>query len=247
MAYRYFLILLLLTFMFFKSYSQKSDIGFTLTPLSTNLLEFDKPALILNDYYSYDIGAETPSFGYPTLLGLFNSGIYYRYSERFLFFKVEANYQTKTFRYAHKSFQFKKQFFYYSCIEVPLIVGIKINPENVFKFKVQAGINIEFGKFNHNSFISPFQYLGIKINANEAMLDKISQQIYYYQIGVGFDYYGISVDARFEKNISNINKLKYEYNANFSNVYLLRLALGFKISGRHWDKFLKNQLQLSKE
>ena len=247
MIYRSFIILFLLTFVFLNGQSQKFDIGFTLTPLSVNRLEFDKPALILNDYYSYDVGAETPSFGYPTLLGLFNSGFYYRYNERFLFFKVEANYQTKTFRYAHKSNQFKKQFFYYSCIEVPIMVGIKINPVNVFKYKIQAGLNIEFGKFNHNSFISPFQYLGIKINANEAMLDKISQQIYYYQIGVGFDYYGISIDIRFEKSINNLNKVKYEYNANFTDIYMIRLALGFKIAGRHWDKFLKNQLQLNKE
>lgn len=241
------IIFLFFVLLICKGYSQKFDIGFTLTPVSMNRLRFDKPALILNDYYSYDVGKTNFSLGNPTLLGLFNSGIYFRYNEHFWFFKTEVNYQTKTFRYAHKSKQFSKLFFYYSCIEIPLIAGIRINPENVFKFKIQAGVNIEIGKFNHNSFISPFQYMGLKINANKAMLDKISNQIYYYHLGVGFDYYGISVDLRFEKNINNLNKVKYEYNANIVDIYMIRLALGFKISGRHWDKFLKNKLQLIKE
>lgn len=247
MTVKHFILLLFSTLIFSVSYCQKADIGFTLTPASMNRLGFDKPALILNDYYSYDVGKESPSLGYPTLLGLFNSGIYFRYKERLWFFKTEVNYQTKTFRYAHKSYQFNKQFFYYSCIEVPVIAGIYLNPENVFKFKIQGGMNIEMGKFNHNSFISPFQYLGIKINANSAMLDKISDHILYYHVGAGFDYYGISVDVRFEKNINNLNKKTYEYNANFEDMYMVRLALGFKISGRHWDKFLKNSLQLNKE
>lgn len=247
MTYKHKILFLFLILLFSKGYSQKVDIGFTLTPVSMNRLKFDKPAIILNDYYSFDIGKESPSLGYPTLLGLFNSGIYFRYNERLWFLKTEVNYQTKTFRYAHKSYQFTKQFFYYSCIEVPLIAGIHLNPENVFKFKVQAGINIEIGKFNHNSFISPFQFLGLRMNANPAMLDKISNQIYYYHVGFGFDYYGISVDVRCEKNINNINRKNYEFNANFEDLYMIRLALGFKISGRHWDKFLKNSLQLNKE
>lgn len=228
-------------------YSQKVDIGFTLTPLSLNQLEFDKPAIILNDYYSYDVGKKSASFGYPTLLGLFNSGLYARYNERSWFLKLEANYQTKTFRYTRKSEQFKKLFFYYSCIEIPVIAGIKLNPERIICYKIQSGINVEIGKFNHNSFISPFQFLGLNINRNVAMLDKISPVIYYYHLGVGFDYYGVSFDLRGEKNLSNLNKKQSEYNANFTNAYVLRLAIGFRISGKHWDKFRKSKLELKKD
>ena len=229
------------------AYSQKVDIGFTLTPLSLNQLEFDKPAIILNDYYSYDVGKKSTSFGYPTLLGLFNSGLYARYNERSWFLKLEANYQTKTFRYTRKSEQFKKLFFYYSCIEIPVIAGIKLNPERIICYKIQSGINVEIGKFNHNSFISPFQFLGLNINRNVAMLDKISPVIYYYHLGVGFDYYGVSFDLRGEKNLSNLNKKQSEYNANFTNAYVLRLAIGFRISGKHWDKFRKSKLELKKD
>jgi len=227
-------------------YSQNIDIGFTLTPLSVNQLEFDKPSIILNDYYSYDIGEKSVSFGYPTLLGLFNSGLYARYNKRSWFLKLEANYQTKTFRYTRKSEQFKKLFFYYSCLEIPVLAGIKLNPEKIVCYKIQTGINFEIGKFNHNSFISPFQFFGLHINMNEEMLEKISPVIYYYHLGFGFDYYGVSFDLRGEKNLSNLNNTKNEYNANFTNSYMLRLGISFKISGRHWDKFKKNKLELKK-
>jgi hypothetical protein len=227
--------------------AQKFDLGFTVTPLSMNRLGFDKPALILNDYYSYDVGKNSFSFWYPTLLGLFNSGIYIRYDQPRWFLKTEINYQTKSFRYAQKSDQFENLFFYYSCVEVPVYAGIRLNPEHIYRFKIQAGINSEIGKFNHNSFISPFNYLGLHINANQAMLEKISPVIFYYHVGVGIDYYGISIDLRAEKNINNLNKTMYEYNANFTDAIMIRLSLGFKITGRHWDKFRKNVQQIKKE
>jgi len=229
------------------SYSQKFDFGFTLTPLTVNKLVFDKPAIILNDFYSFDIGNEAPSFGYPTLLGFLSSGIYLRYNKYSWYLKSEFNYQTKTFRYASKSVQFKKLFFYYSCFEIPVVAGIRLNPENVYRFKIQTGINIEVGKFNHNSFVSPFYLLGLHINENKAMIEKMNPAIFYFHLGVGFDYYGISVDLRVEKNINNINKEMQVFNANFSNTYSVRLSLGFKISGKHWDKYRKTKLQLSKE
>lgn len=227
-------------------YSQLFDFGFTMTPVTINQLEFDKPAIILNDYYSYDIGEKSISLGYPSLLGLFNSGLYARYNKRSWFLKIEANYQTKTFRYTRKSEQFKKLFFYYSCFEIPILAGIKLNPEKIICYKIQAGINIEVGKYNHNSFISPFKFFGLNINSNQAMLERISPIIYYYHLAFGFDYYGVSFDLRFEKNINNLNVKQYYYNANFTNTYILRLGLGFKISGRHWDKFRKSKLELKK-
>ncbi len=231
---------------FSNAHSQNVDFGFTLSPLTLNKLEFDKPAIILNDYYSYDIGKTDPSLGYPSLLGLFSSGLYIRYNKYSWYLKAELNYQTKSFRYTHESIQFKKLYFYYSCVEIPIVIGIRLNRENVYKYKLQTGVNIEIGKFNHNSFVSPFYILGLHINENKAMLDRINPLIYYYHIGFGFDFYGISVDLRGEKNLTNLNKRMDQYNANFTNAYTIRIGLGFKISGKHWDKFRKQKIQLTK-
>ena len=227
--------------------AQKFDLGFTLTPLTLNRLGFDKPAIILNDYYSYDIGKNDFSFGYPTLLGLLNSGIYIRYCQPTWFLKTEINYQTKSFRFAEKSKLFTKQFFYYSCVEIPLIAGIRLFPERVCKFKIQAGVNTEIGKYNHNSFISPFNMLGLHVSANTALLDRIKSTVFYYHLGAGVDYYGMSFDLRVEKNINDLNKKISEYNANFTDLLMIRLGMGFKITGRHWNKFRKNIQQIEKE
>lgn len=229
------------------SSAQDMDFGFTLTPLTVNKITFDKPAVILNEFYSYDIGKESPSLGYPTLLGFLSSGIYLRYNTRRFYLKAEANYQTKSFRYTHKSVQFSKYFFYYSCFELPVVAGVKLNPENIWKFKVQAGLNFEYGKFNHNSFVSPFYALGLNINENKALLEMLQPFICHLHIGAGADIYGISLDLRFEKNISGLNKSLSDYNANFVSVYTLRLVTGFKISGKHWDKYRKNKPELRKE
>jgi hypothetical protein len=237
---------LILLLLFNAVAAQKFDLGFTVTPLTLNQLGFDKPAIIINDYYSYDVGKKDFSFGYPTILGLFNSGLYLRFNQPHWFLKTEVNYETKSFRFAHASTQFKKQFFYYSCVEIPVIAGLRFFPERVCKFKIQAGVNTELGKFNHNSFVSPFGMLGLHVSANTALLERIKSTVFYYHVGVGADYYGISVDLRAEKNINNLNKAMYEYNANFTDAIMFRLSLGFRISGRHWDKYRKNKQQIKK-
>ena len=243
---RYILIFVTTLFIASISPAQKFDAGFTITPLTINKLEFDKKAIILEDDKSYDIGEEKPCLGYPTLMGIFSSGIYIRFDKYHWYLKTEMNYQTKSFRYTNKSLQFNKLYFYYSCIEVPIVFGIRLNPENIVRYKLQAGVNLEYGKFNHNSFISPFYMLGININENKSMLNRISPLIYYYHVGIGFDYYGISFDLRCEKNINNINKDLSEFNANFTNIYSVRLCIGFRITGRHWDKYRRIKTELNR-
>jgi|GEM_PF-1760595 len=249
MIKRQYLIILLVVFLFNEGYAQKFDVGLTLNPSTFNRLGFDKPAIIFSDYSSADVGIYgfsiyDFSYGYPTLYGLLNSGIYLRYHAKPFYLKTELNYQTKAFRFSCKSYQFVKQFFYYSCIEVPLIAGIQFNPQHVIKYKLQVGVNTEIGKFDHASILSPFNIRGNHHDINHEFLDRMSTVVYYYHLGIGFDYYGMSVDLRAEKNINNLNKELSDYNANFTDALMIRLALGFRISGHHLNK--KTQ-QLNKE
>ena len=56
--------------------------------------------------------------------------------------------------------------------------------------------------------------------------------------GIGISKYGTSLDLRFERNLTNLNKTIDTNNANFNDLFLIRICLSFTLPHKNANTFL---------
>jgi len=222
------------------SYSQKYEFGIKYSPLLISKITFDKKYIIYNDFGS-TIAGDNKFHLYFTGISL---GLFYKeYFNKINYFQAEINFNGNNFGNQIPDWaSSRKKNFTYSTIDIPLLIGITLNRGRKIKLNLFGGINNKFGRFI-TTFYSSFSYL-INDNMNNEYYyaDKkrkrelINKFKFYYVnpiIGLSISKFGSSIALSFEKNIYNLNKVKYDYNANFKDLYLIRISLLHKIQNKN--------------
>ena len=242
-----FFTILFLVIIQLSVYAQKTEIGITYSPLLVSKLTFDKHYIIFKDYTSLTAG-DNKFHAYFTGI---STGIFYRYKfKKRLYFQTELNFFGNNFGSQIPDWaSSRKKNFTYSSIDIPLLCGYTSNPGSMIKFRLYGGLNNKFGKFI-TAFYSTLSY-SINDNQNyeyyadktrkKELIKKIS--FYYLDIlgGVGISRYGTSIDLRFERNLTNLNKDIYEYNANFKDLFLIRLCLSHTLSNKNTKSLINKE------
>jgi len=244
---RKFLIILLLIVSRQIVFAQKTEIGVVYSPILVSKLTFDKDYIIFNDYTSLTAGDNK----FHTYFTGISTGVFYRYKyTKNIFFQTEIDFFGNNFGSQIPDWaSSREKNFTYSSIDIPLICGYNLNPGGKYKLKLYGGFNNKFGKFI-TSFYSTLSY-SINDNGNQEyyyaditrkkeLINKVS--FYYLDIigGIGILKYGTSVDFRIEKNLTNLNKIENNYNANFKDVFLFRLCVSHVLPNKKQKKnFIK--------
>jgi hypothetical protein len=221
------------------TYSQKSEIGIIYSPILFSKLTFDQKYIIFSDYTSLTAGDNK----YHTYFTGISTGVFYKYKfKRNLFFQTELDFFGNNFGSQIPDWaSSRKKNFTYSSIDIPIICGFTLNPGSKYKLKVYGGLNNKFGKFI-TAFYSTITY-AINDNMNQEYYyadvirkkELIKKMSFYYMnllAGIGITRYSTSIDLRFEKNITNLNKTINDYNANFKDLFLIRLCLTHTIHNK---------------
>ncbi len=226
-------LFILLCFISLSLYPQRWRIGFVYSPYCVNKLTFDKDYIIFNNFTSLTSN-ENKWHGYFTL---FSSGIFSEYRWRNFFVHGEINLFENKFKKQLPDWKSVNDvYFNYSDFEIPLMGGVVINPGNMVKVKIFAGIN---NKIAHIKavYYSTLTYTGFFDAVNSGFYPDVEQKkellhkfsSYFIDVigGIGFNYYGTTIDLRIEKNISDLNKSKSNYNANYKQLMMIRLCFTF--------------------
>jgi len=229
---RKFLIILLLIVIRQIVFAQKTEIGIIYSPILVSKLTFDENYIIFNDYTSLTAG-DNKFHAYFTGI---STGVFYKYKHtKNLFFQTELDFFGNNFGSQIPDWaSSREKNFTYSSIDIPLICGYTFNPGGKYKLKIYGGLNNKFGKFI-TAFFSTLsytindnmnqEYYYADISRKKELIKKIN--FYYLNIvgAIGISRFATSVDFRLEKNITNLNKTKNNYNANFKDLFLIRLCL----------------------
>lgn len=238
------LIILLLLFIQQFVFSQKTEIGIVYSPVLVSKLTFDKDYIIFKDYGSLTAG-DNKFHAYFTGI---STGIFFKHKLRNFYLQTEANFFGNNFGQQIPDWaSSRKKYFTYSSIDVPVICGYTINPGSMIKLKIYGGLNNKFGKFI-TAFYSSMVYL-INDNMNQeyyyadkARKKELISKIHFYYLdilgGIGISRYSTSIDLRIEKNITNLNKITYENNANFKDLFLFRLCLSHTLPNKRTKSFI---------
>ncbi len=222
-------IIISLILLGFSATAQKFEVGFVYSPAMMSKLTFDKDYIIFDDYTSLTAGDNKihPYFSF------LSTGAFFRYRMCHSYFQAEIDLFENKFRRNIPDWKTaNEKYFTYSAVEVPLIAGYIINPGGMTKFRLFAGVNNRIGRFR-TVFFSTFS-LAIDDDKDYEyysdfpkkmeLMNKFS--LYYLDImgGLGFSFYGFSLDLRAEKNITNLNRIMYDNNANYKDMLLIRLC-----------------------
>lgn len=225
--------------LYIATYAQKWEMGVVYSPYSVTKLTFDKPYIIFDNYTSLTAG-DNKFHGYFTVL---STGVFTRYNKRNWFAQAEINFFENKFRKQIPDWDLKNNnvFFTYSSVEIPLMLGFKLNPSGMFKFHVFAGLNNKIERFK-TVFFSSLSYTNIftddynstpEANIDKEWRDELMKKFspYYMDgiLGVGITYYGTTFNIRYESNLTNLNREKDYYNANYKKLMMIRINLNFKL------------------
>ncbi len=235
------IVLYLLIFIPGSFFGQKFTWGVTYTAFSASQMKFDQQYIILNQYDSYKIGPQNFHYGITTLLNVFNSGLFFNYDYRHCYAKAELNFQENSFCYwdpitqrvpENASFD---NFFAYSCMELPVSFGIKLNRSRKIKPRLFGGITCELGESTFGNVISLLPINQTTDHAiNSEMISRMKSANFYAHAGVGAEFYSNFVELRFEQSISNFNKVMDPYNANIKSVSMIHCVFGFTFSQKSY-------------
>ncbi|MFH2096377.1 MAG: hypothetical protein ABIJ16_11775 [Bacteroidota bacterium] len=215
--------------------SQKMETGIVYAPLMADRLTFDSDYIVFSDYTSLTAG-DGKIHPYITLL---STGVYFRYRLRNLYFQTELDFYENKFKKAIPDWATSREkYFTYSALEVPVLTGYTINPGSIYKIRLFAGINNRIGRFR-TVFFSTLNYT---INDNmyheyyyadatrkEELIEKFSNYYIDGIAGIGFSYYNIGVEIRAEKNLTDMNRSRDDYNADYEDLVMFRacISIGF--------------------
>jgi len=227
---RFLLILFLLVIQEYV-YSQKTEIGIIYSPILVSKLTFDKDYIIFKDYGSLTAG-DNKFHAYFTGI---STGLFFRYKIRNFYLQAETNFFGNNFGQQIPDWaSSRKKNFTYSSIDVPVICGYTINPSSMIRFRIYGGLNNKFGKFITAFYSSMVYLINDNMNQEYYFVDKtrkkeLINKLHFYSLnvlgGIGISRYSTSIDIRIERNITNLNKINYENNANFKDLFLIRLCL----------------------
>ncbi|HNV95108.1 MAG TPA: hypothetical protein PKG63_01440 [Bacteroidales bacterium] len=232
-----FTILFLITVM--ATHAQKWEIGVVYSPYSITKLTFDKPYIIFDNYTSL-IAGDNKQHGYFTWL---STGIYTRYNKRNYYAQAELNFFENKFKKQLPDWDLKNNnvFFTYSSVEMPWIMGYKVNPSGMLTFHIFAGINHKIERFK-TVFFSSLSFTNFfnddynstpEQNIDKEWRDELMKKFSPYYLdaiaGIGITYYGTTLNIRYESNLTDLNNEKKYYNANYKNLMMIRLSLNIKL------------------
>jgi hypothetical protein len=240
-------ILLILIFILirFCVSAQKTEFGIIYSPILISKITFDNSYIIFDDYTSLTAG-DNKFHGYFTGI---STGIFYKYKiKRRFYIQSELNFFGNNFGSQIPDWASSRdKNFTYSSIDIPLMMGYTLNHGKMVKLRIYGGLNNKFGKFI-TAFYSSFVYL-INDNMNQEyyyadksrkkeLIGKLS--FYYMNVvgGIGLTKYGTSFDVRFERNITPITNSYEKYNANFSDLFLIRFCVGLTLPNKTAKSFL---------
>lgn len=229
---------LIIVYCFFSlaMYPQQWEMGVVYSPYSRSKITFDKDYIIFNDYTSL-IASDKKSHGYFTL---FSTGVFTRYRWRNMYVHTEINlFENKFKKQLPGWLTSNEAYFTYSAVEIPVFVGLTLNPGSLIKINVFGGMNNKIGRFStvYFSSLSNTDVFSTNLNGEyypdaerkKELMNKFS--LYYVDVtgGIGLSYYGTTVDLRIERNLTNLNKIQYDYNANFAQLQMIRLCFTVKL------------------
>ncbi|PKP23235.1 MAG: hypothetical protein CVU05_00310 [Bacteroidetes bacterium HGW-Bacteroidetes-21] len=212
------------------------ETGIVYSPLLFSKLTFDKEYIIFKDYTSLTAGDNK----YHTYLTGLSTGVFVRYRMPHIYFQGEVNFFENKFRKNIPDWKTSRdKYFTYSALEVPLFCGLTINPGSLVKIRFFGGINNRIGRFRTVFFSSITLVTDQNSNQNyyyyadatrkDELMKKFNN--YYMDIigGIGFSYYSNALDIRFEKNITELNKETFLYNANYKDLIMIRVCYSFTL------------------
>lgn len=247
------LIIIFFTITSITAFAQKTEFGIVYSPILISKLTFDKDYIIFNDYTSLTAGDNK----YHAYFTGISTGIFFRYKiQRKLYIQTELNFFGNNFGSQIPDWTSSRQKnFTYSSIDIPIMFGYTLNPGKMIKIRLYGGLNNKFGKLI-TAFYSSFIYT-INDNGNQEyyyadktrkkeLIDKLS--FYYMNAvgGIGISKYGTSLDLRFERNITNLNKSIATNNANFKDLFLIRFLLSFTLPHKNANSLLSPKSNSSK-
>lgn len=222
---------------FLSLWGQKFESGFIYSPLMMSRISFDQPYIIFSDYTSLTIGEDKLRADF----SLLSTGFFARYRNRHIYYQAEVDFFENKYRKSISDWKtLGDRYFSYSAVEIPLMAGYTINPGRIRRFSVFGGINNKLGRFRTVFFSSltyiinedkDYEYLA-ELPRKLELMDKFS---YYYLTamgGVSFTYYGLTTDIRAERNITNLNKVIFENNANYKDMFMIRLCFNIVIPSK---------------
>jgi hypothetical protein len=214
--------------------AQHLEFGVTWTPVQVNKITFDKQNIVFSDYTSVVTGhlKFSPS---PYALTLSNAGLFLRYINHWYFIQAEASYLTNYFLYSHRKVNsdygfYTNNYFHYSAVEIPLTAGVRINREHTLRFRIYGGLNNEFGRNPKKNFFSLFTVINHKNDSiNPEIISRYKSCVIYAVAGFSVDYFSTGFSLRLEKNITDLNRNHFEFNANFKDCWLIRFTISMTI------------------
>jgi len=214
----------------FSAAAQKFEGGFLYSPAMLSKLTYDKQYIIFEDYTSLTAGGNE----FHPYISPLSTGVFFRYRMPHVFYRAEIDFFENKFRRSIPDWKTTRdKYFNYSAIEIPIMAGYTINPGSMFKFHIFGGLNNKVGRFR-TVFFSTLTYT---INDSKSyeyysdlpkkleLIDRFS--LYYLNAlgGIGFSFYGMTVDLRAEKNITGLNHELLTNSANYKDLITVRLCI----------------------
>jgi hypothetical protein len=248
---RNILILLILCFPVLPAVAQKTEFGIRYTPINFTKLTFDQDFIVFQDYTSLRI-TEKYFMSFPSLS---NSGLYVKFPLRRLALETGLNFQNNTYFYGKRiTYQNANVSFFYSSIDIPVSAVLTLNPDNILKLRLVAGMNSKFFKIRRNYysifakgfdyFFYSEEYKSDKDN-RDFMVEKVNPFILYSRVGAGLEYFQWTLDLYVDKNLTGMNVKKDSYNANFMKSGIVSIALGFQFARGNMSD--RNSSRITKE
>ena len=222
-------------FIALSAFGQKFETGFVYSPLMMSKITFDKQYIIFEDFTS--LTAENGKL-HPDI-SVLSTGFFSRYRMRHFYFQAEVNFFENKFRKSISDWKtIGDRYFTYSAIEIPFLVGYTFNPGRLRRFSIFTGLNNKLGRFR-TVFFSTLTYTISEDKDHEfyselpkkmELINKFSN--YYIDIvgGAAYSYYALTISIRAEKNLTNLNRTMYDYNANYKDLFIMRLCINFVFS-----------------
>lgn len=214
---------------------QRFEAGFVYSPFETGIITFDRDYIIFSDYTSLTAGDEKI---HPYITAL-SSGVFFRYRMQNMYYQAEVDFFENKFGKSIPDWKtIGDRHFTYSAIEIPFLAGFTLNSGSMSKFRIFGGINNKLGRFRTIIFST----LSYAINEDKdheyyselgKKLELMNRFSYYYMDvigGIGYTHYGLSVDLRAEKSVTNLNREMDLYNANYKSLFMVRLCLNIIIN-----------------
>jgi hypothetical protein len=220
-------------------WGQKVEIGIHYIPIVLSRITFDEDYIIFDDNTSMPILDDHFKLCPPSLS---NTGLFVQLPLGHVALQTGINFQTNLYFYSVDYFyQGMSKNFYYSSLDIPLMVTYTFNQDAIRKFRLLAGINSKMFKIKRNYFSVFSQafdhfYIVDEYESDrlrrKSMTDNIRPFGLFARVGLGIEYYGITADLWIDKNLTRLNEKNRIYNADYEDAYLISMVLGFTIPSK---------------